>query len=208
MSGLTTTAPLHPNPALYTSPEMIAELALGMDKPYDIAARYGLSKTEFDKLSAQTWFGEVVVRKRMELQSEGTVFEYQSKMMLQELTIQAFKTAITGGMPMNLVLDLMKQLGDFSGVKAKQVQAGERAQGFQINIQVNGDGKSHTRRLDVEEKREPVVVSIPMGEQLPKQPEGFRVPDFDLRVGRDLIGTTTAQAAASVHVPGQAAPTR
>jgi hypothetical protein len=202
MSSLVS-APIHPNPAMYLSPEMVLDLALGMDPPYDIAARYGLSRSEFDKLQAQEWFGRAVAQKRLEVSENGQMFSQKAAMMAEELFQQLFKAAITGNLAHPIVMDLTKQLTEIGQLKPRAavgVSAGGPA--FQINIQVNGADldKAKTSRLDIQPVVEAVTMAIPLGDQLPPKPEGLRVPDFDLRM---LTGSQTAvnAAVAPVAIP-------
>jgi hypothetical protein len=186
---------------MYLSPEMVQELALGMDPPLDIAKRYGVDYREYTWLEAQPWFGELIAKTRMEQHAEGITFAAKAKMMAEELFQTLFQAATTGNLAHTLSLDLAKQLTEIAGLKPK-VTPGQGASGpaFQININVNSEGalKSGQRPIEgsaVEVK--PVKMSIPL-DNLPPKPEGFRVPDF--RLTSDLVGTPQAvQAAQSVQ---------
>jgi hypothetical protein len=190
--------PIHPNPALYYSPEMVAELAMGMDPPYDIAARYGLTRQEFDQLQAQAWFGEMVARKRQELSDDGILFSSKAAMMAEELWARLFQAACANQLAHPLVVETAKQLTEIGQLKPKAAaNVGGGGPAFQINIQVNGvdAGQAKARGVSAEVVEAAPVISIPLEPGLPPKPAGLKVPDFDLRVGA-LTGSTTAVAAA------------
>lgn len=194
-----TTPPVALNPALYLSPEMVSELAMGMDPPYAIAARYGLEQAEFDILQAQTWFGAEVARKRMEYADGGTLFEIKARLMAEEMYTDLFKLAKADELAHAMRVEVAKQLRDIGGLGVKGVAAGETAPRFAINIQVNGvdQNVAQRTRLDLAPTAPVVTMVIPFDQPLPPKPEGLRVPDFDIRAQRSpLVGSPAAVQAA------------
>lgn len=187
---------MHPNPALYLSPEMVNELALGNLPPYEIAGRYGLSQGEFDMLQRQDWFGQLVAKRRMEFADEGIGFRAKARMMAEELYQKLFQQATVGTLASNLMLDMTKQLVEIADMKPKQGQS-DRPDGpaFQININVNAETAQRPGPRPIEGAARvvaPVTITIPK-DDLPARPEGFRVPDFKLTP--DLVGTPATVAA-------------
>jgi hypothetical protein len=210
---------IHPNPAMYLSPEFVQELALGKDKPDDVCARHGVEPSDFQWLSAQAWFGEMVAVKRMQLADNGVLFSAKAEMMLEELLQHLYKSAITGNLAAAPMLELTKQLGDYAGLRTRGAQAAATGPAFQQNINVAADTLAAGRAL-APANAEPVnitpTLSIPLGQTtapkptgtigpgfppgpLGEVPAGLRVPDFKLTP--DLVGTPAAQAAASVNAP-------
>lgn len=169
------------------------ELALGVDPPYDIAARYGLSQGEMDQLNSFDWFGEMVLTRRMELQQNGQTFAAKARMMAEELYQKLFQNALAGNLAHPLSLEMAKQLTDIGGLRKGPAADQPSGPAFQININVapggQGPGIAEAKIIDVT----PVVISVP-ADPLPARPEGFRVPDF--RMTPDLVGTPSAVAAA------------
>lgn len=188
--------PIHPNPAMFLSPEMVQELALGMDTPYDVAATYGLSQREFDKLQAQPWFGELIAKKRMELADTGILFTAKAAMMAEELWQKLYQHATAGTLAHTVMLDVAKQLTDIGKLRPIPGQPGDTGAKFQININV-GEIKENVRMVDKAIDVTPTI-SIPL-DILPPKPEGFRVPDFKLTP--DLVGNAQAVQAALAAAP-------
>jgi hypothetical protein len=193
---------LSPNPGMYVSPEMVAEMALGKDTEHDIAARYGLARFECDWLTAQSWFAEMVARKRQELHENGDLFSAKAAMMAEELWVRLYQSALTGGLPNNLIMDAAKSLTEIGRLMPPKggpaVQQGGGGPAFQININLTGDAQGPGRVKAEVIEATPVTVSIPK-DDLPPKPAGFRVPDFKLTP--DLIGSPVAQNAAVAQTP-------
>lgn len=192
--------PYHSNPALYTSPEMILELALGAEPDLDIAAKYGITAAEFGQLQTYEWFVQMVVERRMDLAQQGLLFEHQAGMMAEEIYKKLYQQAITGTLAHTLMLETAKAMREIAKPKQAAGAVGPGGPAFQINIQVNGvdAAAAKGRRFDDTVAKPTVpVISIPMGQvqTIPPKPEPLRVPDFDLRVGA-LVGTPNAVAAA------------
>lgn len=174
------------NPGIYTSPEMVAELALGAEPPLDIAHKYGMTPDEFGFLQAQPWFVDAVYRKREELQANGVTFQAKAKMMLEEGLTDLFKLSKTGQMAANLTLELTKQLAEVAGVKqqAKLPQT-ENAPTFAINIVLPdnpaGPSQRHVEATTIPQAP-PMVIDLKARtvDTLPPKPQGFTVPDFKM----------------------------
>jgi hypothetical protein len=191
---------VHPNPALYLSPEFVLELALGKDSDSDICARHGVEPGDYAWMSGQDWFAQMVAQKRMELADNGVLFSAKAGMMLEELLALQYKSAITGNLNGALINDLIKQLADITGQRGPKTsaQAGPAGPAFQLNINVSaapaGDAPRQTYvDVDAQVVETPPTLSIPL-DGLPPKPPGFRVPDFKLTP--DLVGTASAQQAA------------
>lgn len=181
-----------PNPALYLSPEMVAELALGQDPPNEIAQKYGFTVAEFQQLNAQTWFGEAVYRKREELQANGVTFLAKAGMMAEEMWQDIYRTSKTDGqMRMEHRIEAAKQLTDIAGLKPKAAAAVASGPAFVINIQIPDEKQApSTHKIDrpKAEQAEPMVIDMrPVAAiDLPPPPPGLKVPDFKLT--NDLAG--------------------
>ena len=184
------------SPVLYYSPEMVADLAYGMEDPYEIAARYNLDSLALDQLMEQTWFSSLVAQKRQEIHEEGFLFPAKAAMMAETLWVKLFQMGLNGQLQQPLLVDTAKQLSDIGRLKPdRNATAGAGGPAFQINIQVNGEQKVATVQGGmVEVPRD--VLEIEFGSPLPPKPAGLTVPDFDLRAS-PLVGTPMAVNAAT-----------
>lgn len=183
-----------PNPALYLSPEMVAELALGQDAPLDIAQKYGFTAAEFGQLQAQSWFAEAVFRKREELQANGITFIAKAGMMAEEMWSDIYQLSKSTDMRVEHRIEAAKQLADLAGMKPKAAAAQPHGPAFTINIQLppNPQGPQ-AAVIDSHAVERPAAMVIEL-DQLPPKPAGYRVPDFKLTP--DLIGAPVPQQVA------------
>lgn len=182
-----------PNPALYLSPEMVTELALGQDNPLDIAGKYGLTAHEFGQLQAQEWFGAAIYRKREELQAHGITFTAKAMMMAEEMWTDIYQASKVSDMRMEHRIAAAKELTDISGMKPKAA-AGVPGSGPSFTIQINLPSDPQgptTHQLHTEKAKVEPALTIEMdGMALPPKPIGMKVPDFKLK--DDLVGAPVA----------------
>jgi hypothetical protein len=184
-----------PNPALYLSPEMVAELALGQDDPLTIAQKYGMTVAEFEALNAQPWFGETIYRKREQLQAEGVTFAAKAGMIAEEVMQDIYTLSkASDGMRMEHRLDFLKQMVDVSGLKPKAAAVSAGGPSFTINISIpdNPQGPQLRNVGGHSEADNPPAMTIEMkpADDFPKPPPGLKIPDFKLTP--DLVGNQPA----------------
>lgn len=180
-----------PHPALYLSPEMVAELALGIDPPLDIAAKYNVSAAELQELQALPWFQEAIYRKRDEFSASGMTFAAKAGMMAEELWQKLYVEAMTTAARTEHKIDIATKLTDIAGLKPKiaAANAGPAGPQFQITINLPSDMQGPSQRK-VEARTtaaEPLVLDmtpITPSQDLPPKP--LAVADFKLK--DDLTG--------------------
>lgn len=200
--------PIHPNPAMYASPEMVQDIAIGKDPTYEIAARYGLSQGELDWLLTEEWFARSVAQRRLELHENGMLFSAKARMMAEEMFQDLFQLSKADQLAHPLRVDVAKQLSILGDMVPKGgVTAGDGQPRFQLNIQVNGVDQAAARRtrLDVEDVKPVVTMHIPFsGPAVAAAPvqADLTVPDFQIPApNRDLVGTAEAMQAAVAQPP-------
>jgi hypothetical protein len=198
-------APWTPNPALYLSPEMVAELALGQDDPLTIAQKYGMTVAEFEALNAQPWFGDAVYRKREQLQAEGVTFVAKAQMMAEEMWQDIYQLSKSGdGMRMEHRIEAAKQLTDIAGLKPKAAAASANGPSFTINISIPDNPQGPQLKAvgghSEADKPPAMVIEMKPADDFPKPPPGLKIPDFKLTpdlVGNPLAGGPPTQPFAS-----------
>jgi len=147
------------NPALYLSPEMVAELALGVDPPVDVAAKYGFELKDFLQLQAQPWFAEAVYRERERQQKEGITFQSKAKMMAEEMWVDLYKEAKSNLLKPELKVDVAKQLTEVAGMKPKNpvTQTGPAGPAFTVNITIPSEMRPPHRETLTAVEPTPVI---------------------------------------------------
>lgn len=178
--------------ALRVPPEMMTELALGMEDGVLVAQRYGFSAADFVVLMGQPWFTKALQIKREGLEKDGNIFRAKMSMLAEDLLMDlwaAAKTSESGGLKLD-VAKLFTKLADLEPKNTQQVFAGNTGYQIVINIPDNysggaDQGGSSSRPGDggIREasKSSPVIDITPSKpRELPEGPKPFIVPDFDL----------------------------
>lgn len=177
--------------ALNLSPEMVFELAMGLEPPYDVARRYGIEPDDLDLLMEQAWFQDAVYRRREQLSDEGQSFPIIADMMARDGFQRLFQRDKIGELKPGESIELYKLLGGYAGMNPKTpVQQGSGGPQFSINITVGEVTPGNKTILDASHEvieTKPMVIALEP--ELPAKPEGLRVPDFDLRKANELVGT-------------------
>lgn len=121
-------------PALTASQEMILQIALGMEHPEEIAARYGIEGDEWKKLSEYRPFQIAIDKQRAELEASGLTFRVKAKALTEDVFEEAYKIARSNDATLMQKLEFIKlgaKLADMEPKASAQVASGP---GFSISI--------------------------------------------------------------------------
>lgn len=169
------------NRALHMPPEMVAELALGLDTPLTIANRHGFTGHELIELEKQPWFIEAINRKREEFSDQGVAARWKFKLMAEALAEKVFKLASTNQDP-QFTLDSMKHFAKLGDLEPKNnTPTGPVGPGFSINIDLSGASvatsikPTHHLARDVPPDVPEISVNFTGGPTLQKTPEHVMV---------------------------------
>lgn len=127
--------------ALRVPPEMVLQIASGLDTPEDIAKRYGFSEEEFAALSTWVPFQQEVAKVRAELEKSGFDFVIDSRVKAKELSNVLFTRAMLNDTTFGQVHDAFRTFTEFADLKPKpnplQANPGQTQPAFSINIVFN-----------------------------------------------------------------------
>jgi hypothetical protein len=141
-----------PTPKIHEVPaEMVLEIACGMERPLDIAHRYGYSDQEFDTLTQWPEFGRQVEAKKLELKTSGHTFRLMTGWMAEDLAKDLYRKAKGNDATLPQVHDVFKTMAKLADLEPKQVAAAAGT-GFSIQI-VFGDKQA--KPIDVQAKEIP-----------------------------------------------------
>ena len=121
-------------PALDIPQEMILAVAIGMEDPVDIAARYGFDSARWKALEAWKPFNDAVAKQRAELEQNGVTFRIKAKALTEDVFEDAYKIARSNDATLLQKLEFVKlgaKLGDMEPKASAQVASGP---GFSITI--------------------------------------------------------------------------
>lgn len=145
-------------PALDIPQEMILAVAMGMEDPTEIAARYGFEGVRWDKLQQWKPFNDAVAKQKAELESSGMTFRIKAKALTEDVFEDAYKIARSHESTLMQKLEFVKlgaKLGDMEPKTNTAVAAGP---GFSITINLDTSKKAKTIDMSAEDVDEVKVI--------------------------------------------------
>lgn len=124
-------------PALDVPQELILTIAMGMEEPQEVAARYGFEGARWNKLQEWKPFRDAVAQKTAELETSGITFKIKAKALTEDVFEDAYKIARSNDATLLQKLEFIKlgaKLGDMEPKTNTQIQAGP---GFSITINLS-----------------------------------------------------------------------
>lgn len=145
--------PLIPrSPKVHEVPaEMVMEIACGMERPLDIARRYGYADHEFEQLTQWPPFVQQVEAKKLELKASGHTFRLMTGWMAEDLAKDLYRKAKDNDATLPQVHDVFKTMAKLADYEPKQSAGATAGPGFSIQI-VFGDKQ---KPVDVQAKELP-----------------------------------------------------
>lgn len=121
-------------PALSPSQELIMNIAIGMEEPEVLAARYGIEGEEWERLKEYKPFWMAVDKQKAELEASGLTFKIKAKSLTEDVFEEAYKIAKGQDTTLLQKLEFIKlgaKLADMEPKSSAQVASGP---GFSISI--------------------------------------------------------------------------
>lgn len=121
---------------LTIKPEMIREVATGLEDGKDIAKRYGFDEAEWDEVKDREDFQAAVAKVRGEMERSGQTFRLKAAVMADSLMDNMYKHAMDADTPVKdkaAALQLLTRVGELEPKASAQVSAGP---GFSITINI------------------------------------------------------------------------
>lgn len=126
-------------------PEMVYDIAAGLEEPEEVAQRYGFEGEDWEKIKSNKAFQVSLSAAVAELEQNGVTFKNKSKLMASELMEHAFRMAKAGDMSPGMLLKLIEMLAKYAGFEPKnEPQAANTGPSFSININVPPDTPAPT----------------------------------------------------------------
>lgn len=154
------------------SADMLMELALGLEPPGDIAARYQFTPTDFERIQSTTWFKRALAQKKQELEDNGYTFRAKMALLAEDQILDTYR-AIRASDSLTLKLELSKYLTKLADLEPKQALTAAQGGGFMININL-GNSSAETKLqkavIDIDPDLPPIpdhgVASFPVNTDL------------------------------------------
>ena len=131
--------------ALRVPPEMVLQIASGLDDPLEIALRYGYTEEQFTALQSWIPFVQEVARTRAEIEKSGFDFVLDSRLKAKELSNVIFLRAMRTDATFGQVHDAFRTFTEFADLKPKTTTQidprNPNAPAFSIQIVFGGEPK-------------------------------------------------------------------
>lgn len=135
-------------PALSAPQELILNIAIGMEEPAVIAARYGIEGDDWIRLQSYKPFQIAVEKQKAELEASGLTFRVKAKALTEDVFEEAYKIARSNDATLMQKLEFIKlgaKLADMEPKANTQVAAGP---GFSISINFSSP-KPENKVIDI-----------------------------------------------------------
>ena len=140
-------------PALSPSQELIMNVALGMEEPEVLAARYGIEGDDWEKLKNYKPFWMAVEKQRAELEASGLTFKIKAKALTEDVFEEAYKIARGHDATLMQKLEFIKLGAKLADMEPKANQQVASGPGFSISINFS------TPKPDVSTKHEIIDIT-------------------------------------------------
>ena len=120
---------------LLLPPELVTEVALGIEPATTLFKRYGYSDAEYQQISTSTWFSKEIVAKRAALEADGFNFPAKMKMLAEDLMTEAYLHAKESD-SVSAKLEVGKYLAKLADLEPRANAQAVSGPGFQINISI------------------------------------------------------------------------
>lgn len=137
-------------------PQLVLEVAYGVEEPEVIASRYGFAGNEWLSLKAHEPFIRQVEDKKAELKASGYVFKMKAAFMAEDLLTDLYKKAKEDDASFSVLLETIKFTAKAAGLDAPVKTDQAPGNKFSITIDL---GQGQSVKVDVNQSAEKVVDS-------------------------------------------------
>lgn len=162
-------------------PEMVVEIAFGLESPTDVALRFGYSPLEYQELCTQPWFRKQLDEKKAELASQGWTFRSKMGVLAEDLLTDVYVAAKVSESA-TVKLEVAKYLTKIADLEPKDKFQSTAGGGFMININL-GEQQPVSHIIDM--PKDVLADDAASLDELPPLPDYLR----HFPRGDELLGT-------------------
>lgn len=194
-------------------PELVAEIAAGVENPELVAARYGFEGNAWEQLRAWKPFTDAVEAQRADFEKSGYTFRLKSAMKADALADRLFVQALTNEATFLQKMEALKFFTKVGELEPSPKNVMPTGPAFSITIDLSNQGVSMQKNVttleiksdtDSQVDDEPDVNKVSNTLTLPDEAvsdavevpltvTGFKLPDIDLTPGPAATATKTAR---------------
>jgi hypothetical protein len=172
-----------------TPPEMIQEIAVGLEAPHEVAYRYGYERADFDELSRTRWFMKAVGEAAERLEKSGWSVQAKAAMLAESMLVNAYHAARASDSVTNK-LDVAKYLSKIGGLEPNPNQLNHTADGgFSITINIpkyKDDDESDSQKVSIDANAEDVTDMGSNVGALGPRPNYIKIPTYNEGIAAGL----------------------
>lgn len=119
-------------------PKLVMELAMELDSPSVVFARYGYTPEEMAALIGNKHFITALKDMMDQVKKDGLSFKMKAKMQAEDLLQQSYSMATNPDTPAAVRADIIKWTAKMADLEPKSTDGKSMGQGFQLNITFAG----------------------------------------------------------------------
>lgn len=116
-------------------PEMILEIAAGIENPVVVAKRYGVEPADYARMAMTPWFAKELDAKRKMLEDDGFTVRAKAAMLAEDLMVDTYRAAKLSE-SVGAKLDVLKHLSKLGDLEPKPGNHAPVGGGFSITIKL------------------------------------------------------------------------
>lgn len=165
-------------------PEMTRAIAMGMEDPSAIAARYGFIGAKWEKLQKWPPFLLTVANLRSEFEKSGVTFRLKAAMKADELADQVFVQAMSHETTLSQKMATLQYFAKMGDLEPKVDKASTPGEGFSISINLSGQSMTLT---GTQNTAKPAAQTLEMVEEVPAPAQTIIAPEYAPLVDPELL---------------------
>jgi hypothetical protein len=130
-------------------PRIAYEIALGIDKPAAVFAKYGLDESRAVAIIGNAAFVTTLKKYQEEVMASGVSFKLKAKIQAEDLLTHSYLIATDPEVPYAVRADLIKWTARVAGLEPKEKDGGGSVGGgFTLNLTFTGDRPAEARVIE------------------------------------------------------------
>lgn len=165
--------------------QLVAELAIGVDSPDEIASRFGIDGRKWEALKTWKPFLDAIDQQRAEFERSGYTFRVKSAMKADAISDALFVQAMRNDATLLQRLEALKIFAKLGELEPNPKSAAPTGPTFSITIDLGPQG---TKTIQATVPAPPTQIEVEdavvIEEEAPEAKPTFKVPDFDLSLAK------------------------
>lgn len=147
-----------PKSQVSIDPEMIRAIAIGLEEPAEVAARYGFTGERWEQLQKWQPFLTTVAKLRAEFEQSGVTFRNKASFMADQLAEQVFLAAMAPHASHSQKMTALQYFAKMGDLEPKVSKVDTAGPGFSIQINLSGQSMTLTAPQPAEQA---TVIDMP-----------------------------------------------